>query len=209
MQIKIQGVNAVSSTSKMPSKSFGYSAKRCLVGSKLRDVKGSTCENCYAMKGAFTWSSYKNVEAKRFDLITNHPITFKEGMIKGLRKFKEPEFRWFDSGDVQSVDMANIILDICEATPNLTHWIPSRESKIWKDTLADRDLPSNVTLRISATMIDGKPSKQFDNTSTVHTSESNIPLGTHICPAPKQAGKCGDCRACWNREVKNVSYHKH
>ena len=130
-------------------------------------------------------------------------------MIQGLRKLKKPEFRWFDSGDVQSVDMANIILDICEATPNLTHWIPSRESKIWKDTLADRDLPSNVTLRISATMIDGKPSKQFDNTSTVHTSESNVPLGTHICPAPKQSGKCGDCRACWNREVKNVSYHKH
>ena len=209
MQIKIQGVNALSSTSKMPAESFGYGAERCLVGSKLRDVKGSTCENCYAMKGAFTWPSYKNVEAKRFDLITNQPITFKEGMIKGLLKKKKPEFRWFDSGDVQSVDMANIILDICEATPNLMHWIPSRESKIWKDTLANRDLPSNVTLRISATMIDGKPSKQFNNTSTVHTSESNVPLGTHICPAPKQSGKCGDCRACWNREVKNVSYHKH
>ena len=25
----------------------------------------------------------------------------------------------------------------------------------------------------------------------------------------EKAGKCGDCRACWNREVKNVSYHKH
>ena len=56
--MKIQGVNVLSSTSKMPSKSFGFGAQRCLVGSKLRNVKGSTCENCYAMKGAFTWSSY-------------------------------------------------------------------------------------------------------------------------------------------------------
>tara|TARA_R110000868_G_scaffold396531_1_gene668767 strand:- start:82 stop:705 length:624 start_codon:yes stop_codon:yes gene_type:complete len=207
--MKIDGTSLLTNTSKMPGKSIGIGAKRCHVGSKLVNVKGSTCEGCYALKGAYTWSSYKQAEVKRFNLIANEPVKFKDMMVTGLRRLKKPEFRWFDSGDVQSTAMANNILDICEATPNLIHWIPSRETKIWKNVLKHRKLPSNVTLRVSAAMIDGKPSKQFSNTSTVHTSESNVQSGTHICPAPKQEGKCGDCRACWNREVKNVSYHKH
>jgi len=29
------------------------------------------------------------------------------------------------------------------------------------------------------------------------------------CPAPTQAGRCGDCRACWDPKIKVVSYGKH
>ena len=29
------------------------------------------------------------------------------------------------------------------------------------------------------------------------------------CPAYKQDGECGSCRACWSREVKQVSYKEH
>ena len=29
------------------------------------------------------------------------------------------------------------------------------------------------------------------------------------CPAYKQDGECGSCRACWSRKVKQVSYKEH
>jgi hypothetical protein len=31
----------------------------------------------------------------------------------------------------------------------------------------------------------------------------------HNCPSRHQGNKCGACRACWNRAVKAVAYHKH
>ena len=35
---------------KMPCPTYNTPAKLCKTGSKLRKVKGSTCEGCYAMK---------------------------------------------------------------------------------------------------------------------------------------------------------------
>jgi hypothetical protein len=29
------------------------------------------------------------------------------------------------------------------------------------------------------------------------------------CPAYKQDGECKDCRSCWSRKVKQVSYKEH
>ena len=29
------------------------------------------------------------------------------------------------------------------------------------------------------------------------------------CPAYKQEGECKDCRACWDRRIKTVSYKEH
>jgi len=55
-------------------------------------------------------------------------------------------------------------------------------------------------------MIDGEPLKSFRWTSTVH--DKIKPIG-HDCPSRFQQNKCMDCRACWDKRVKNVSYHKH
>ena len=61
-------------------------------------------------------------------------------------------------------------------------------------------------VRVSAPMVDGEPLKSFDYTSTVN--HKTTPIG-HACPSRFQENKCMDCRACWSKEVKNVSYHKH
>jgi len=51
-------------------------------------------------------------------------------------------------------------------------------------------------------MIDQPAVKSWPNTSTVVTSGAT-------CPAPSQEGQCKDCRNCWNKEIKNVSYGQH
>ena len=102
--------------------------------------------------------------------------------------------------------MALNILEICKQTPNIKHWIPSKEYKIWRHVLKIKQLPNNVCLRISSPNIDQEPLKDFNNTSTVHKDAAAFGLE---CIAYKQDGKCLDCKACYDTKVKNVSYPKH
>jgi len=53
---------------------------------------------------------------------------------------------------------------------------------------------------------DSPPPKFWKWTSGVHKDKKAI---GRECPAPKQNGECGSCRACWSREVKQVSYKEH
>jgi hypothetical protein len=155
----------LSNVSKMPGHSISRSARLCHVGQKLRKIKGSTCEKCYALKGMYNMPNVKAAMERREDFF--HAIDFVPRMVAVLNALRKPEFRWFDSGDVDSVTMGHNILDVCEATPDKMHWIPSREYKIWAAVLRTRNLPANVTLRMSAHMIDDTPAKAWQNTSTV------------------------------------------
>ena len=195
----------LSNVSKMPGSSISRDARLCHVGSKLRNIPGSTCSKCYALKGMYNMPNVREAMARREDFF--HAIDFVPRMVRVLNRLRKPEFRWFDSGDVEDERMADNILDVCEATPNKMHWIPTREKKIWRAVLRRRPLPDNVTLRVSAAMIDGEAPVGFENTSTVSGAAGNV-VG-HLCPAPTQDGKCGSCRACWSRDVKNVTYGQH
>ena len=192
--------------SKMPCPSYNTPAKLCVTGSKLRKVKGSTCHKCYAMKGNYLYPSVSRGLYKRFNAFKNK--RFVEAMSLMINNYskKSGYFRWFDSGDLADVSMLYKIVCVCENTPTIRHWLPTREVKIVRDYLeVFEKFPSNLLVRVSAPMIDGKPLK-FDYTSTVHHKEK--PIG-HDCPSRFQENKCMDCRACWDRKVKNVSYHKH
>ena len=117
-------------------------------------------------------------------------------------------FRWHDSCDVQSIEHLRKIVLVCENTPHIKHWLPTREYKIVNDYLEKYgSFPLNLVVRLSAHMIDGKaPETKGLNTSTV--SKDNDPIGIE-CRAPKQAGECWDCRMCWNKDIKNISYKYH
>jgi hypothetical protein len=44
-------VGGLSKPSKMPGWAYGIPAKECKTGKKLQNIEGSTCYNCYALKG--------------------------------------------------------------------------------------------------------------------------------------------------------------
>jgi len=74
---------------------------------------------------------------------------------------RNPYFRWHDSGDLQSVEHFRLICDIARATPNTTHWLPTKEPRYVKG-----DVPANLIVRVSAPHID-QAAPNHAHTSTV------------------------------------------
>lgn len=202
--------------SKMPGSTFAISAKHCGVGGKLVNVKGSVCDRCYAIKLQKLRPSvdkgWTNNYLAATRMIATSPDKWAAGAAfqinRMAKKSGEMFHRWFDSGDLASVDMLGAICKAAELTPEISHWLPTREAKIVKDyRAAGGVVPANLIIRISSTMIGDKPIAGHANTSTVHR-KGDTPAG-HICPASQQGGNCGDCRACWTHSVANVSYPLH
>ena len=181
----------------MPGWSYGLPAKECKTGSKLRLVPGSTCYNCYALKGCYVFKVVQDAQYKRL-AATKHPL-WVGWMQTVINSKKSKEFRWHDSGDVQDEEHLMKIFAICRLTPSVKHWLPTREA--WVKHFLPM-CPKNLVIRFSAPMIDTPAPGTWPNTSTVVTAGAT-------CPAPLQDGKCNDCRKCWNKRIKNVSYGKH
>jgi len=192
-------VGGLSKPSKMPGWSIGLPAKECKTGSKLQKVKGSTCYDCYALKGCYVFKVVQDAQYRRLEAIKN-PL-WVGAMAHLINSKKSKYFRWHDSGDVQSLKHLAKIFKACRLTPGVKHWMPTREA--WIKKYIDR-APGNLNIRFSATMVDQPAPKSWPNTSTVVTDPK---LAT--CPAPKQGNKCMDCRACWDKSVKNVAYLAH
>ena len=191
---KITG--GLSAPSKMPGPSYNLPATQCITGSKLVKIPGSVCKGCYALKGRYNFNNVRLALARRIESL-QHPqwVLAMTILIKG-----EEVFRWHDSGDLQSSWHLKRIFEVCEATPETSHWLPTREAKFLP--LNTDSIPKNLLIRMSSHMIDQKPVKFWPWTSTVST-------GSFTCPASKQGNECKSCRNCWSREVANVSYPKH
>ena len=190
-------VGGLSKPSKMPGWSIGIPAKECKTGKKLRQIKNSVCEGCYALKGCYVFKVVQEAQYKRLEAIS-HP-DWVLAMSTLINSKKPDVFRWHDSGDVQDVDHLEKIFEVCRATPNKRHWMPTREAWI-KDHM--HKAPANLVVRFSSPMIDQGPVKSWANTSTVSTKSRS-------CPAPDNNNECGSCRACWDPLVKNIEYGKH
>ena len=195
-----QITGGLSKPSKMPGYAYNIPATRCKVGAKLVKVPGSVCHGCYALKGRYRFSNVKEALERRYQAAMNNK-QWVFGMVYLINTSKKKEFRWHDSGDIQSADHLQRIFQVCELTPDVKHWLPTREAGILS-TIKPEAVPSNLIIRLSATKVDGPAPKSWAWTSTVVTSGAS-------CPAPQQGNQCKDCRACWDKKVKNVSYGKH
>ena len=222
-------VGSIGFPSKMPGTSYGLPARDCKAGAELAKVPGSICSACYALKDVMSWSKAQTAYARRLAalaeprwvdamvrLLTHLHSVPERRIVLGLRGKKlfrigkrwrmNPmgHHRWHDSGDLQSVEHLEKIIDVCRLTPQIRHWLPTRELAMLRAFRGE--IPPNLTVRVSATMIDGSPPAGWPG-STVHRARP--PDDAHCCPAPQQDHQCGECRACWSRDVPLVPYRLH
>jgi len=196
---------SLSDPDKMPGYAYGLPAWECKTGAKLAKVPGSVCSGCYAMKGNYTrFPAIRESQYKRLKAI-RHPLWVRAmaAKINSVAVSKHKFFRWHDAGDVQDLRHLVKIFKVCRLTPDIKHWMPTREAWI-KPYITSNRKPSNLVIRFSGTMIDQPEVMSWPNTSTVTTTP-----GSRTCSAPDNGGECGSCRKCWNPEIKNISYGKH
>jgi hypothetical protein len=197
--------------SKMPCPAFSISAFRCKTGEKLRAIPGSTCEICYATRNTYLYPNTKNAMERRYQGLS-HP-RWAEAMAFLIKCEGNAFFRWHDSGDIQSVEHLQKIVKVCTLTPSVSHWLPTREVGILGEYLNKGfRIPENLTIRLSAFMVDAPPPKvlaeKFGCVSSVVTTTPDK-VEAKVCPSNKQGNKCLDCRACWDKAEKVVAYVAH
>jgi len=208
------GQYGLSQPSKMPSYGYSLPASTCKVGSRLAEQPGTVCSGCYALKGRYAWKPNLAAMQRRLDSL-DKPLWVEviSELINRRAAQGHQYFRWHDSGDLQSVDHLRMIIAVCELTPGVRHWLPTREYRVVRDFVADGgNIPANLNIRLSAHKIGGfAPS--FPALQGLVTVSTVSPKGdnehAHACPAQHQDNSCGSCRACWDRGVDHVDYHLH
>jgi hypothetical protein len=164
------------------------------------------CSGCYATTGMYNFGAVKAVRAR------NREDWEREGwvedMVAALKK--QSFFRWFDSGDMYSLKLALRMYAVMVATPHVKHWLPTRMykfSKFAKVLAAMQALP-NVMVRPSSDAIDGTYTAGVHG-STIVPDADTVPDGVTLCGAYSRGGKCGGCRACYDKSVAVVGYPAH
>lgn len=214
-----------SQTEKMPWISWDIPAWECKTGSKLVNVKGSICEGCYALKGRYGFGIVKDANTNRFNELAKGLEVWKQAFIKALaKKYKHMKdksnayFRWFTSGDVQSLDMLVAMNEIALALPEVKFWLPTKEHGMVREYLAIHGkFADNFTVRPSMYMVDQVPSKGLGlpTSTAIRTPANADSRHENICPASLEAFNgaskvnCNDCRKCWDKNVNNVAYIYH
>jgi hypothetical protein len=198
---------ALSKTSKLDGiLSWSLQALDTCPGSKNKD--GSlvdACKGCYATTGNY---HYPNVKKPR---IANRDDWQRQDWVQDMVKALDSQryFRWFDSGDVYTIDLAEKILAVMKATPWVKHWMPTRMAKFakFKKVLSQMESLPNVKVRFSSDSVTGEHTSAHG--STIVPTAADAPKNAFVCQAYKHDGKCNGCRACYDKAVSLIAYPAH
>lgn len=206
MKIKtaIEITGGLSSPSKMPCKAWGIPAAYCATGSFLRSQPGSVCSRCYACKGRYV---FPDIVAAGERSLQCYNESKKEKWINAMMFLinhqSQAFFRWFDTGDLQSLEMLDDIISIALYMPKTRFWLPTKEHNMF----IGKRLPDNLCVRFANHYIDDFSTHETLPNACV--SSTSIHWQGHKCHATWNGTTCGPCRACWNKEIKTVTYKLH
>jgi len=191
--------------------SYGLPASLCKTGTALRKVAGSGCEKCYAFdRGNYHRFAFKILPAQMKRLAAMDHPKWPAAMAKIILSGESKFFRMFDSGDLQSLPHLLQVVDLAKLLQphGVTIWMPTQERRyIKRFTKLGGKIPKNLVIRLSSAMVD-VPAATFNNMPTSSQSKNNPPIGFR-CPSDKQGNVCGSCRACFNPDIKAISYPIH
>jgi hypothetical protein len=164
------------------------------------------CKGCYATTGNYRFS---NVKAPRLHNQEDWKrMTWSDDMVAELSK--DRFFRWFDSGDMYTLALAEKILEVMKRTPWCNHWLPTRMYKFpkFRQVLSEMQALKNVSVRFSSDSVTGEYTKSLHGSVIIPTPE-DVKKGMTLCQAYENEGKCNGCRACYDKKVKVIAYPAH
>jgi hypothetical protein len=164
------------------------------------------CKGCYATTGNYRFA---NVKAPRLHNREDwQRLDWADDMVAALDA--DRYFRWFDSGDMYTLALAEKILEVMRRTPWVKHWLPTRMHKFpkFRQVLADMQALNNVIVRFSSDSVTGQYSKGLHGSVIIPTA-ADAKKGMTLCRAYENNGKCSGCRACYDKAVKVIAYPAH
>ena len=164
------------------------------------------CKGCYATTGNYR---FPNVKAPReSNKLDWQRLNWIDDMVQALEN--DRFFRWFDSGDMYSLGLAEKMLEVMIRTPWVSHWLPTRMHKFpkFKFVLDQMQKLKNVSVRFSSDSVQGEYIKGVHGSVIVATPQ-NVKKGMKLCEAYLNEGKCNGCRACYDKKVKIIAYPAH
>jgi len=197
-----------SKPSKMPCRSWSLQALDTCPASKKADGElVDACKGCYATTGFYAMGSVKAPrEHNREDWKQSDWVDAMAAELDNDRYF-----RWFDSGDLYSLALAEKVLEVMRRTPWCNHWLPTRMHKFEKfaPVLAEMEKLPNVVVRLSSDSVTGETVQGAANSSTIIPTISHSLPSMAVCEAYDRGGKCSTCRLCWSKDVAVVAYPAH
>lgn len=197
----------LSKTSKLNAKSWSLNAGDTCPGSINPETKEilPVCSGCYAKGGNYRFPNVYNPREENRQEWKNG--SFVDDMVNALKT--ERFFRWFDSGDIYHPALAFKIMLIIEKTPWVSHWLPTKSYNIPKiRAILDRiALLPNVALRYSSPNVNGLYDPSLHGSVVI--PDVNFSTKAKICQAYENDGKCGNCFACYDKNVSTIAYVAH
>jgi len=193
----------------------------------IHNSEDDICHGCYAQINRYNMPNVLTAQWVRFWWTKQCLSTdtgrraWVEVMTQALKDHVSedvPYFRWFDSGDIFSPKLAKCLTEVCNNTPNIHHWFPTRswwsKNPTWNNALAELAALSNVTVRPSAIKFnDPPPTLDYlsRGTTVLLEKEQAEVLGVARCAKSFNGGSCGshNCRACWDEPNTPVGYLVH
>ena len=199
----------LSTPSKMPGFTFALQAGAgCPTGNKLRSIPGSVCHDCYACKGRYVMGAAKELRQANLAIVSDNSklASWANELASFIIATGQKEFRFHDSGDLQSLEHLAAIVGIARKVPSTRFWVPTKEYAIVdKFQKLFGAFPSNLVVRLSSPMVGQAPLAKYGLNCTVDSG-----VGFQ-CPVSGGTDTCDkhNCRACWDSSVANINYHKH
>jgi hypothetical protein len=162
------------------------------------------CQGCYATTGNYRFANVK--KPREFNREDWKRDSWVNDMVLALDSSRY--FRWFDSGDMYDLRLAERILMVMVRTPWVKHWLPTRMHKFikFKGVIDRMEALDNVVVRFSSDSVTGGFVGGL-NSSTIFSDP--VPVGATECQAYQHEGKCNGCRACYDKSVSVIAYKAH
>lgn len=226
-------------TSKMAYATWATPTENCPSGSTYTE-KDDVCAGCNMKKGHCTTHNVKNAYERCLKQYNSDPLEWKKAitslLLLGFNQLKGNEnpringFRWNSSGDLQSQNHLNDMMEVCAMTPDIRYWVSTLEHRTVRDYVNTNGMiPENVNIRLSTRKVNHTPNLQLaeelnekvdgivstSNVIDIEKFDEYVKENKFICPAERYKNKQGlrcegpefKCTFCYTGN-KNVTYIK-
>lgn len=189
-------------TTKLNCPAWGLPIETCKTGKKLRrSSKLTVCKYCYCQIGPVSWPKSQERLERNFEDYFKDPERWIMKMSVKIEIAGCRFFRFFHSGDLQNIEMLQNICEVAKSLPYVKMWLPTIEERFVRSFLREGGkIPDNLNIRISSPLID-KP--KISNLKGVTNSFVSLEV---LNKGYECDGSCGPCQACWQKDIKLVSY---